>query len=292
MHDEAPHGPFHPDGQLQQPLTQGGDLCGGTHGALGVPPQFLEQPIRGGSEQDPKLIGPEPRATRPVQGEPLMQFFEPMLHIAPLAVVRIHHGGWGTEIGHHEAGIAFGLAAWQPDNRGLDDHATPMRPTPGGVQGLAEDVLGVATVFGQTIGLSHEPPGAPHQSGVAGQSNHILHPLSLQEVQPVVTSEAAIHADSERGARARPTQVLQQDAQESTGPVFRGTVAGPQHNRHQILVGFVVEGQRGYQGQVTPGVIVSIEAGERLLPMGGIVGRVQIDRDTLRPPLQTLPMVS
>jgi hypothetical protein len=35
------------------------------------------------------LIGPEPRATRPAQGEPLMQFFEPILHIPALAVARM-----------------------------------------------------------------------------------------------------------------------------------------------------------------------------------------------------------
>jgi hypothetical protein len=36
---------------------------------------------------------------------------------------------------------------------------------------------------------------------------------------------------------------------------------------------------------------VSIEEGELLLPMGGIVGRVQVDRDVLSPALQALPMV-
>jgi hypothetical protein len=115
--------------------------------------------------------------------------------------------------------------------------------------------------------------------------------LSLQDVQPVAAGETAVHADSECGFRERLTQVVQQGAQEATGPVFRGTVAGPQHDRHQILIGFVVEGQRGHQGQVPPGVIVSVEEGERLLPMGGSVGRVEVNRDALRPTLQTLPMV-
>lgn len=156
MQDKAPHRPFHPASWLQQPLAQGGHLCSG-------------------SEQDSQLIGSEPRATRPAEGEPLMQFFEPILHIPALVVARIHRGGWGTEIGHHEARIAFGLASCQPDDLGLDDPAPPMRPAP---------------------------------------------------VQPVVTSEAAIHADSERGAQERPTLALQQGAQESTGPLFRGTVAG------------------------------------------------------------------
>jgi hypothetical protein len=40
---------------------------------------------------------------------------------------------------------------------------------------------------------------------------------------------------------------------------------GPQHDRDQILLRFVVEGQGRHQGQIAPGVIVSIEEGERLL---------------------------
>lgn len=55
------------------------------------------------------------------------------------------------------------------------------------------------------------------------------------------------------------------------------TVARPQHDGRQILLGFVIERQGGHQRQIAPSLIVSIEEGELLLPMGGIVGRVWVD---------------
>jgi len=82
-----------------------------------------------------------------------------------------------------------------------------------------------------------------------------------------------------------------QRPQQPTGPPRGGAVAGAQHDRDQILLRLVVEGQRGHQWEIAPGVIVPVEEGECLLPMGRIVGGVQVDGDALGPALQACPMM-
>ena len=44
--------------------------------------QRLEQDVGRDGEQQPELIGSEARATGPVHGQALLQFFQPVLHVA------------------------------------------------------------------------------------------------------------------------------------------------------------------------------------------------------------------
>ena len=65
---------------------------------------------------------------------------------------------------------------------------------------------------------------------------------------------------------------------------------GPQHRRAQILLSLAVEGQECEQRQITPAAIVPIEERELLGAVRLVVGRIQIDGDTPRPPVQATPM--
>ena len=70
MQDNPARRALDPDGQLDQPLAQQGDL-GASAGGPGRPAlQLLKQDVGGQREQDPELIGQEPRATPPVQFQP------------------------------------------------------------------------------------------------------------------------------------------------------------------------------------------------------------------------------
>ena len=53
----------------------------------------------------------------------------------------------------------------------------------------------------------------------------------------------------------------------------------PQQRGHHVLDGLGVERHRDHQGQIAPGVVVAVEERELLLPVGRIVGRIEIDRD-------------
>jgi len=55
--------------------------------------------------------------------------------------------------------------------------------------------------------------------------------------------------------------------------------ARPQQRRHQVLHRLGVEGHRGHERQVAPRGVVAIEEGELLLPVGRIVGRIEVDGD-------------
>jgi hypothetical protein len=81
-----------------------------------------------------------------------MQLLEPILHIPALTVDRIDPGRRVIKIGHHEPRVAAGIPPGEPDDLGLDDHATAMGPAPGRVEGLAKHVLGVAAVLRESVG--------------------------------------------------------------------------------------------------------------------------------------------
>ena len=59
-------------------------------------------------------------------------------------------------------------------------------------------------------------------------------------------------------------------------------ITGTQDRRHQVLLGFVVEGEKADYGQVAPGVVMAIEERQLLRAVRGIVGRIQIDGDPPR----------
>jgi hypothetical protein len=139
-----------------------------------------------------------------------MQLFEPIFHIAPLTIARIHRGGCFTEIGHDKTRIALGVSSRQPDDFRLDNHPAATRPTSGGVEGIAIDVFGVATVFGQAIGFSQQAPGPLDQSRVARHPDDILDSLCFQDLQPVVAGEATIDADPEGSPRECSAQTAHQ----------------------------------------------------------------------------------
>jgi len=111
QHDAA-HRVLDPDGELDQPLAQRGDLRVRTGGAAGAALEFLEEHVGGQAQEDAELVGQKPRAAGPVHVQPVMQLLEPILHIAPLAVDLLVDCLRRTgEVGHDEPGIVLGVAA-------------------------------------------------------------------------------------------------------------------------------------------------------------------------------------
>jgi hypothetical protein len=63
-------------------LAQGRDLSAGQGGTAGLSSDLLHKGVGGGGEQDPKLVGPEARATGAVELQTVMQFFDTVLDFA------------------------------------------------------------------------------------------------------------------------------------------------------------------------------------------------------------------
>src|SRR3989454_12150005 len=75
----AGHRALDPDGELDQPLAQRGDLRIRAGGAAGAALEFLEQQVGGPTPEDAELVGQKTRAAGPVHLQPVMQLLEPVL---------------------------------------------------------------------------------------------------------------------------------------------------------------------------------------------------------------------
>lgn len=113
MQDNPAHRALDPHGQFQQALPQGGDLRRGTFGPLRPPPQLLQQDRHRGGEEHAELVGPEPRAARPIQRQAVKRQHEDDLWrglgrvAVPNALERKYPCGQGV-------GLAVGLSGHQP----------------------------------------------------------------------------------------------------------------------------------------------------------------------------------
>src|SRR4029077_14095610 len=67
-------------------------------------------------------------------------------------------------------------------------------------------------------------------------------------------------------------------------------ISRTQNGRHQILLRLLVKAQKAYHRQIAIGVVVAIEEGQLLGAVGGIIGRIQIDRDASGSAPQTTAM--
>ena len=80
-----------------------------------------------------------------------------------------------------------------------------------------------------------------------------------------------------RGKRAR--SLAEQPAQQAADPRVAAASARPQQRGHYVLHRLGVERHRGDERQIAPRVVVAVEERELLLAVGGIVGRIEVDRD-------------
>src|SRR2546425_1029389 len=288
---DSSHRAFDPYGELEQALAQGRDLGLGAGGAGRAPAQLLEQDVRREREQDPDLVGQKARATGPIHLQPVMQFLEPVLDVAALAVELVDGLRVVPEVGHHEARIVLGRAAGMADDLGLDDHPAPPLPRPSGVPRRPIEVFGLATLSGAYAGLAHQAARPLLQPHVAGHRHDVLDVLPLQDGEQFGARKATVQPDAKHGVGKGGPELMEQPAQEAARPALRGRVAGSEYGRHGKLFGFVVEGHRGHDRQVAPRVVVPVEERELLLTVRGIVGGIEVDRDSRGPALEPPPMV-
>ena len=70
-----------------------------------------------------------------------------------------------------------------------------------------------------------------------------------------------------------------QAAQNTDGTGRTRRIPRPQHRRYQVLLRFLIKGQKTNHWQVTVATVVAIEKGELLLAVRGVVGGIQVDGD-------------
>src|SRR5271157_4300447 len=83
---------------------------------------------------------------------------------------------------------------------------------------------------------------------------------------------------------------LHQSAQNPHRTGCRRHVAGAQHGGAQIRFRLVIKADETHYRQVAPAVVMSVEKRQLLRPLGGIVGRIQIEGDAAHTTAQALGM--
>jgi len=129
------------------------------------------------------------------------------------------------------------------------------------------------------------------QDRIFGHRHHVFHiRLGVQKLQQFRIRETTVQPNSNPRfpkALAQQRQGSPQNPQRS--PRRRG-LAGSQHRREQVLLGLVVESDKPHHGQIAPSVVIAVEQGQLLGPVGRVVGGIQIDGDASGPAMQPLGM--
>ena len=178
-----------------------------------------------------------------------------------------------------------------PHHLGLHDHPTLAAPLPSRVTHLAKQMLGFATGLGEHARAAHQPAAPLDEARIGAHGHDVLDGLGLQEVQHLGAGKAPVESDPKDRSRKRDPQPPGQARQHPGGAPLGRTVARAQDGGDQVLRRLGVERQRRHQRQVAPGVVVPVEEGELLLSVGGVVGRVDVDRDAAGAALESGAMV-
>ena len=186
-------------------------------------------------QQHAELVGEEARATGPVHRQPVMQFLEPVLHVAPPAVELVDRLRGVGQIRDHEARIVLGVAPGMPHHLGLHDDPPLALPRPRGVPGLAEQVLGLRRWPSRRIARPAHQPAARACPGAHcwPSPRRTRRPRRSRKCKHLGAGKAAIQPDAQgRRGKGRP-QLAEQPAQQPERAAAGRAVARPQHRGHQ-----------------------------------------------------------
>src|ERR1035437_4130541 len=267
--------------QFQEAFAQGRNLRPSMASRSQVKAHLLQQYIRGRRQEYPERVGPEVRTTRPADLHAVVQFFNPVFHVAPQTVdLLVNPLRTLPQVRDHEPWVVFGFFVRRSHHLSFINDASLPRPSfAGSISALAVDRLGLTRDPRGSTGPSHCRLGFAFQHRIGGQINDVFHfGFAVQKVQNLRGREAAVepHPDSRR--RKSFLHSLHQSAQYPNRSHRAVRVSRPQHRRDQILVRFLIKAQKAHHRKIAGGVIVMVKEGQLLGAVGGIVGRSMVTR--------------
>jgi len=267
--------------EFEQVIADHPDLCPSTRSLLRMQPQLLHQHISSRCQEDAELICPEARATGTVKREPQLQFLDPVLDLASCTIYPLVDEARAVrEGGDDEAGVVFGLAARMPHHFGLNDDTSRVRPGAGGISALTVDMLCFPALTRASPCMRHEPFGPVLEDGVFGHGDDVVDSrFAIEKVEDLGCSKAAIETHPDARLGEGPAHPLDQTSENPHCPRLVGSVPRSKNGGTQVLIRLIVEAQETQHWQVAPAIIIAVEKGELLRSVGGILGRVEIDRD-------------
>src|ERR1700733_1086451 len=283
QHDTA-HGTFDPHAEIEQTFAQGADLSACTSTAAVYQTQLLHQHVGGGSQQYTQLVREEAGATGPVDFQSMMQLFYPVLHPGSSAIdPLIQPARPAGEVCNDKTRVVLRRPALLTHDLRLDDHATLTLPAPRCVTSFSIDMGSTTRTPGLAPCSDHQPSRPARQTHVFGHRHDVVATLSLQELKDLRRSKPTVQPNEYAGARERVSYFLEDAAQYPDGPACRGRITGPQYIGKQILLRFMVKGEKPSNRQVTPGVIVGVEERQLLRAVRRVIGWGQIDCNVANP---------
>ena len=168
--------------------------------------------------------------TRSVHREIVLQLFDSVLGIAPLAVELVDVLGRHLQIGHYESHVVLRVTIGVNHDLGLEDDATLMRP---GrlrlVERLAVNLLRGSRGPETATCLSHLLARLTLQGLRIAQSDYELDTLTFEKVEHLGCTEATIESDDDPSLRKRGTDLLDNPAGDRYEAVMGTRIAGPKH---------------------------------------------------------------
>ena len=120
-------------------------------------------------------------------------------------------------------------------------------PRAGGILDVGVDMLGLAARFALAARDRHGRFGVPHQHRVFRHRLDVVEPrLGIQDVKDLRGRKAPVEPHHQARLGEREPQEGQQALQHAHGfsAVLEQHVPGPEHGRAEILLGFLVEGEK------------------------------------------------
>ena len=235
-----------------------------------------EQHIGHGSEPEAQLVGTHGGGGGAVGEQVELAFLDPVLHLTTRAVDGfVEMPGvdlGGLERGDDEAGVGFPLGPFGlADDTALAAPAVERRP------GEILEVAGRLSGRGAP-GLGGREFGADFgdQASVARETEDVVDAVGFAPGHQAITAEAGIGTEQNPHPRPAPANLADNAADLLGGTGRSVDVGAPQFGREQVPAAEDVE------RQIAEAIVVAMKEPAFLMPVQGIVGRIEIEDDLLR----------
>ena len=261
---------------LEQAPADGGELRPGErHPARHGIAEREHQPVGGGVEHQPELVGERALAGSPVGGERALVLLDEVLGLAARAVdPLVEAAGLAGERGDDVARIEAAGRRLQPSH----DAALPP-PRAGGAIEAGEATHPVRAGLGAAqLEIVADLVCKAVQRGVAGQAEDVVDAVRLAPGHGLGPAVVAVAPESQPGARPVPADAAHQVLEEGADLDPGRRLAGAQENRHRPAALDMID----VDGEEAPRVVKGVEQRQLLLAVHRIAGVVDVERDRRR----------
>jgi len=236
-----------------------------------MPSHQDKQTVRKDMEIETELIGKEPMTTQPIGLELELQLLYPVLDIPPKDIdLIIDPLGVETQVRHHEPliGTLVGVL-------GLDNHSAPSHPRVRPIaEGPKEPLLGPG--FTEPILGTGQKTGSLFPQPVIGdEPDHIMDVLLLTEPVKRRHGKPSIGSQDNLSSPVDTLEPLDDPLEHGHRTMGGMGVSRPKHTGH----GKTRQAIKDQKGMVHVLVIIAMKEAQLLMPVGGIIGRIDVKND-------------